>query len=90
MGSTWNMITTFIKYGPIDMLTEAVESGWYMEYSKWKKHLELVVTDKNLEIWKITCKVYKSLTLMEEEKEKMQLIRVESVSTYSSFHCKTM
>ena len=63
-GPVWNMLTTFRKYSLLDQLIDSIESGSYMEYKLFKKHVKMIVYDKDLQRWKITCQLYKSMGMV--------------------------
>lgn len=63
-GPVWTMLTTFRKYSLVDQLINSIESGNYMEYKLFKRYAKMIVCDKDLQRWKITCKMYKSMALV--------------------------
>ncbi len=63
-GPTNNAIGTFKKYGLFDILTESIETGEFMPYKGFRKHIISIVTNTDIKRWKITCSLYKSLSLL--------------------------
>jgi len=48
----------------IDELVESLESGEYMDCKPFKKRIKQIVTNKDLQRWKITSKLYKSMEMV--------------------------
>ena len=64
MGPTWNMLNTFKKYYLENILIESIMSADYMEYGKFKDTVKRLVNDRDFSNWKITCKLYKSMSMV--------------------------
>ncbi len=63
-GPMYNIIDTFRKYGLFNVLYESIENGEYMDYQGFKKCVINKVVNDDIKRWKITCSLYKSLSLM--------------------------
>ena len=58
---TSTLLSTCKKYGFIDIVTLAIESGKYMTLNQWKTIVKNKLDIIDLQRWKITCTTYKSL-----------------------------
>ena len=59
------MLLTFQKYSLYNQLIDAVENGEYMEYHTFRKFVRHGVCDKDLQKWKVTSKLYKSMEMVD-------------------------
>ena len=59
-----NIIDTFTKHGLFDVLYESIENGEYMNYQEFKRCAINKVNNVDIKRWKVTCSLYKSLTLL--------------------------
>ena len=49
------------KYGLLDTVFEAIESGQYMSKSVWNKHIKAIIYSRDHKCQMITCKLYRSM-----------------------------
>ena len=63
-GPVWNIIETCRHYDLISTVIEAVESGSYVSIAEWKKLICNVVSENDLKRSKSTCRLYKSLQIL--------------------------
>ena len=66
-GPTWNMINTCFKYGLAEEVIESVETGIYVNYEGWKSYIKRIISETHIKRWKVTSKLYKSLSYLQSE-----------------------
>lgn len=64
-GPTYNMMETFKKYDLFNVLCEAVYYADYVPYNTFKHFVKQVVMDRDVKRSKITCMLYKSLSIFD-------------------------
>ena len=62
-GPTWNMIAVCQKYSLLEQLIESITSGQYLEYRLFKTNVQRIIQDKDLQRWKVTSRMYKSMDM---------------------------
>ena len=63
-GPTWNILSTYVKYGLLDHIVNALETGTYMGYKHFKNIVSALVFRTDWKKCQITIKLYKSLSLL--------------------------
>jgi hypothetical protein len=63
-GPVWNMMETCKRYSLLSEVIEAAECGSYMSIAAWKNLVNNIVRDKDFRRCKITCTLYKSLQML--------------------------
>jgi hypothetical protein len=64
-GPVWNIINVCKKYGVLEEVMSAVDLGDYENISSWKRKVKGLVLEKDFRNLKITCKIYRSLNLLQ-------------------------
>ena len=60
-GPLWQTLVTAQKYGLLDAVKEAIESGYYMCIMEWKKLVKFKVIEREARTWRIQGKIFSSL-----------------------------
>ena len=63
-----SIVQTCRKYGLIDAVFKAIETGQYMKKLKWKTLVKFVISNRDHMRLTITCKLYKSLHRIRHER----------------------
>ena len=64
-GPLFEIIQTCIKYRLLKIVRDALETGNYMSKAAWKALVTSTVNKFDLKHWKITCRMYKSLNVLD-------------------------
>ena len=63
-GPTANIVDTCKKYGLLESVITAVENANYMSLNSWKQLVKNMLNKLDLQRYRITCKLYKSLSMV--------------------------